>query len=213
MATAGEMVAAVADMFDARTSTVESIDRALLDAGLRRKSGRGRSAAQMTGLDIVNLAFAMILEVSMKDAAAKVGKISRMPRRHAAVQWRPDPTIPLTALAEQVEQYREFPADTADLGVFPGGGVLAGADTLGEGLAALVDAMAVGEFPSLDQVALNLQMSSIGPSASIAYAIRPGVLRIRYETIGPEAERPVFERRLKLDEGLLWRLADVIRDQ
>lgn len=211
MATSGEMVVAVAGMFDARPSTVESIDRVLSDAGLRRKSGRGRSAAHMTGIDVVNLTFSMILEASMKDAAVKVGKITRMPRQHANVQWRPDPETPLSALAEQVEQYQEYPAATADLDAFPAGAALVSAETLGEGIAALVDAMAADKFRSLNDVALNLQMSSIGPSARIAYAIRSGVLRVQYETTGPEAERPVFERRLKLDEALLWRLAEIIR--
>lgn len=213
MATSGEMVAAMADLFDVNAVTVESIDRSLSAAGLRRKGGRGRSAAHMAGSDIVNLAFALILEAGMKDAPEKVGKVSRMPRQSAAVQWRPDPETPLSALVEQVEQYQEHPAATADLDVFPGGAALAAAETLGEGVAALVDAMAAGKFRSLDDVALNLQMWSIGPSAQLAYATRAGVLRVHYETTGPEAERPVFERRLKLDEALLWRLAEVIRPQ
>ncbi|SFY44103.1 hypothetical protein SAMN04244548_04862 [Paracoccus pantotrophus] len=167
----------------------------------------------MTGSDIVSLSFALILGTGMKDAPEKVGKVSRMPRLHASVQWRPDPETPLSALAEQVEQveqYQEHPAATAGLGVFPGGAALAAAGTLGEGVAALVDAMAAGEFRSLDDVALNLQMSSVGPSARLAYATRAGVLRVHYETTGPEAERPVFERRFKLDESLLRRLAGII---
>ncbi len=53
-------------------------------------------------------------------------------------------------------------------------------------------------------------MSSVGPSARLAYATRAGVLRVHYETTGPEAERPVFERRFKLDESLLRRLAGII---
>ncbi|WP_449044866.1 hypothetical protein [Paracoccus versutus] len=210
MATSGEMVAAIADLFDVNAVTVESIDRSLSAAGLRRKGGRGRSALHMTGSDIVSLTFALILGTGMKDAPEKVGKVSRMPRLHASVQWRPEPETPLSALAEQVEQYQEYPAATAGLGVFPGGAALAAAGTLGEGVAALVDAMAAGEFRSLDDVALNLQMSSVGPSARLAYATRAGVLRVHYETTGPEAERPVFERRFKLDESLLRRLAGII---
>lgn len=211
MATSGEMVAAMADLFDVNATTIESIDRSLSDHGLRKKSGRGRSAAHMSGLDVINLTFALIMGASLKDAAATVGKITRMPRRQASVQWRPDPDTALSALAEQVDQYQEHPAATADLAGFPAGAALVDAETLGEGLAALVDAMAVDEFASLADMALNLQMSSIGPSAKIAYATRLGVLRVQYETTGPEAERPVFERRLKLDESLLQRLATVIR--
>lgn len=211
MATAGEMVTAMADLFDVNAVTIEGIDRNLSDAGLRRKSGRGRSAAQMSGIDLINLTFALILGTGMKDAAAKVGKITQMPKRESTVQWRPDPRETLAALAEQVGQYQHHPAAAADLGGFPAGAALVQSKTLGEGLAAVVDAMAAGEFRSLADLALNLQMSSIGPSAVIAYATREGVIRILYETTGPEAERPVFERKLKLDEALLWRLAEVIR--
>jgi len=39
MATSGEMVARVAELFGANVVTVESIDRALSNAGLRRKGG------------------------------------------------------------------------------------------------------------------------------------------------------------------------------
>lgn len=203
-------MAAMAELFDVNAVTIEGLDRSLSDAGLRRKSGRGRSAAHMSGIDLINLTFALILGTGMKDAAAKVAKITRMPKRDATVQWRPDPGATLAALTEQVGQYQHYPAAAADLGGFPAGAALAQSETLGEGLAAVVDAMAAGEFRSLEDLALNLQMSSIGPSAVIAYATREGVIRISYETTGPEAERPVFERKLKLDEVLLRRLAEVI---
>ena len=48
--------------------------------GLRRKGGRGRSAAHITGLDIVNLTFALILGAGMKDAPEKIGEVGRMHR-------------------------------------------------------------------------------------------------------------------------------------
>lgn len=213
MATSGEMGVAVAQLFEVSAVTIEGIDRSLSDAGLRRKGGRGRSGAVMTGIDIVNLAFGLILGVTMKDAAQKVGKITRMPRQKANVQWRPDPNKSLTALAEQVDQYQEYTASGEDLGVLPAGTALSEAATLGEGLAAIVDAMAAGDFEGQDNMAINLQMWSTGPSAKIAYATRLGVLRVQYETTGPEVERPVFERRMKLDEVLLRSLAEIIRDK
>ena len=204
---------AMADLFDVNAVTVESIDRSLSKAGLRRKGGRGRSAAHMTGLDVTHLAFALILEAGMTDAPEKVGKVSRMPRQQATVQWRPDPDMPQSSLAEQVEQYQEHLATDVDLGVFPGGAALATAETMGEGVAVLVDAMAEGEFEVLDDVALNLQMWNTGPSALLAYATRAGVLRLHYEATGPEADRPIFERSFKLDEALLRRLAGIIAQQ
>lgn len=204
---------AMADLFDINAVTAESIDRSLSNVGLRRKGDRGRAAAHMTGSDVTHLAFALILGAGMKDAPQKIGKVSRMLQQRATVQWRPDPNMPLSLLAGQVEQYHEHPAADADVGVFSGGVALAAAETLGEGVAVLVDTMANGEFEALDDVALNLQMSNIGPSARLAYATRAGVLRLSYESSGPEAKRAIFERRFKLDEALLRRLAGIIAQQ
>ncbi len=204
---------AMADLFDVNAVTVESIDRSLSNAGLRRKGGRGRSAAHMTGQDVTHLAFALILESGMKDAPEKVGKVSRMLRQRATVQWRQNPDMPPSSLAEQVEQYQEHPAADVDLGVFPGGAALVAAETLGEGVAVLVDAMADGMFETLDDVALNLQMWNTGPSARLAYATRAGVLRTYYEATGPETDRPIYERSFKLDEALLRRFAGIIAQQ
>lgn len=211
MATAGEMVIGVAETFSVGPSMVDGLDRVLLGAAMRRKSGRGLSAAKMAGLDVVNLSLAVILGAGMKDAVEMVSKVTRMPLQKATVQWRPDVGISLSALAEQVDQYQEHPAAQADLHMFPAGAELVQAPTMGQGLAAVVDAMAADEFRDLTEMALNLQMSSFGPSARLAYSTRQGVLRLHYETLGPEAERPVFERRLKFDETLLRRLAEVIR--
>lgn len=211
MATAGEMVIGVAETFGVAPSMVDGLDRALLGAGMRHKGGRGPSAAKMAGLDVVNLSLAVIVGASMKDAVEMVSKVTRMPLQKATVQWRPDAGISLSALVEQVDQYQEHPADQADLHMFPAGAALVRALTMGQGLAALVDAIAADEFRDMTEMALNLQMSSIGPSARLAYATRQGVLRMHYETTGPEAERPVFERRLKFDETLLRRLAELIR--
>lgn len=204
---------AMADLFGINAVTVESIDRSLSNAGLRRKGGRGRSAAHMTGQDVTHLAFALILEAGMKDAPEKVGKVSRMLRQRATVQWRQDPGMPLSSLAEQVERYQEHPAADVDLGAFPGGTALAAAETMGEGVAVLVNAMADGMFEALDDVALNLQMWNTGPSARLAYATRAGVLRTYYEASGPEADRPIFERSFKLDEALLRQFAGIIAKQ
>ena len=211
MATSGEMVARVAELFGANVVTVESIDRALSNAGLRRKGGRGRSAAKMTGSDVANLTLAMILDVGMREASVAVGKVSLMPKSSAVVQFRPDVEEMKSAFELQVDQYKEFTATTENLDAFPAGAALAEAPNLGEGLAAVIDRMASGEFDYIGDMSLNMQMISLGPSATIAYSIRAGTLRVRYEAVGDEQERPVFERRLKLDEGLLWRLADIIK--
>lgn len=211
MATSGEMVAKVADLFEVHEATIESIDRVLSEAGMRTKGGRGRSAAIMSGADVVNLSIAVILGVGMKDAPGAVAKIIRMQRQNATLQWRPDPQKPLTLLDEQVGQYKLHPATAENLTEFPVAAALLDAKNIGEGLAALVNGMVAGEFEGAGDMMLNVQMTSIGPSATIFYATRAGILRVHYQTTGPEAERPVFERRFKLDEALIQRLAGVIR--
>ncbi len=210
MATSGEMVAAMAELFGMGTATVESIDRVLSEAGLRRRGGRGRSAAHMTGIDIVNLTFALILGVGMKDAPGAVMKVTRMPRQTRTVQWR-NMDESDAARAKPADYYVEEASDGQDLSSFPAGPALHDAETLGEGVAALVDSMAKGEFDELQDLAINLQMNSRGPHAVLVYQLPQGILRFRFETIGEEVERPVFERSLKLDEALMSRLAQVIR--
>ena len=202
MASSGEMVTAMAGLFDLPVATVESIDRVLSDAGLRKKGGRGRSAAQMTGIDIANLTFALILGVGMKDAPSAVAKVTAMPRKSADVQWDADLLRLRHNLLLPPEQ---------DLSTFAGGRALADAPTLGEGIAALIDAMAAGEFGDAEEMQINFQMTSRGPAASLTYWKRKDALRVEYEAIGPDISRPVFERQLKLDEISIRHLADVIR--
>lgn len=60
MPTSGQLVKAIADALLLPHSTVALYDRALSEAGVRTKGGRGRSAAQMTTLDAANLLIAII---------------------------------------------------------------------------------------------------------------------------------------------------------
>ncbi|SIT12795.1 hypothetical protein [Paracoccus saliphilus] len=211
MTTSGEMVAATAELFGVSAATVESIDRALSDAGLRRKGGRGRSAAKMSGLDVVNLSFALMHGVGMKDAPGVVRKVSQMPRQETDVQRYADALGNLPPLLEQVEQYDRHPAEPSDLGSFKAGADLIEAENFGTGIAALVDAMATGQFDNAEDFAINVQMNSVGPTAKLVYRVPGEVLRVEYQTVGDDAERPVFERSVKLDEALIRRLAEIIR--
>ena len=156
----------------------------------------------MTGIDIVNLTFALIMGVGMKDAPLSVAKVTSMPRKSANEQWDADLLRVRHDLLLPPEQ---------DLSTFAGGRALVDALTLGEGIAALVDAMAVGEFGDFKEMQINFQMTSRGPAASLSYGKCKDALRVEYEAIGPDTSRPVFERQLKLDEVSIRHLADVIR--
>jgi hypothetical protein len=74
MATPGRLVQVMADTLGVSKATVTQYDRVLAENGLRSKSGRGTSAAQITSRDAVNLLIALaaspILDLSAKDAAA-----------------------------------------------------------------------------------------------------------------------------------------------
>lgn len=60
MATSGQLIVAVAEALGITPASVAVFDRALSEAGIRTKGGRGRSAAQMTSLDAANLLIAVI---------------------------------------------------------------------------------------------------------------------------------------------------------
>src|SRR6516225_7202918 len=59
MATPGELVHAVAGALGISQATVVQYDRSLAAVGLRTKSGRGPSAAQVTSQDAANLLIAI----------------------------------------------------------------------------------------------------------------------------------------------------------
>jgi hypothetical protein len=59
MATPGELVHTVANALGIPEATIVQIDRNLVDAGLRSKGGRGRSAAQVKSEDAANLLIAI----------------------------------------------------------------------------------------------------------------------------------------------------------
>src|SRR4051812_27759836 len=60
MAHPGELVRTLADVLGIGASTVAQQDRLLAQANIRRKSGRGRSAALMTAKDAASLLVAVV---------------------------------------------------------------------------------------------------------------------------------------------------------
>lgn len=75
MATRGEMVSMLADIFGLPVTAVDVADRALSEAGLRTKSSRGRSATQMSGDDVVSVAIALAGNWGVKAAASMVAQL------------------------------------------------------------------------------------------------------------------------------------------
>lgn len=82
MATSGAMIRTLAEAIGLPEASVVVYDRKLLEAGLRSKSGRGRSAAKVTARDAAHLLVAILGTAQLKDAAIAV-------RRYAETRPRP----------------------------------------------------------------------------------------------------------------------------
>lgn len=78
MATRGEMVKKLAEIYDMPATAVDVADRALSEAGLRTKSTRGRSATQMSGDDVVSVAIALSGNWGVKAAPPMVARLVAM---------------------------------------------------------------------------------------------------------------------------------------
>lgn len=89
MATRGEMVSMLADIFGLPVTAVDVADRALSEAGLRTKSTRGRSATQMSGDDVVSVAIALAGNWGVKAAAPMVARLIEMALEGGRVQGYP----------------------------------------------------------------------------------------------------------------------------
>lgn len=81
MATRGEMVKALAEIFDTPVTAVDVLDRALSEAGLRTKSARGRAATRMTAEDIANDAIGLSAPWGVKGSSELVARLVGMPLR------------------------------------------------------------------------------------------------------------------------------------
>jgi len=81
MATPGQMVRRVAEALRLPEPMVVMVDRKLSEAGLRTKSGRGKSAAKMTASDIANLLVAVLGSSMMKNEVDAVAEYGALPAR------------------------------------------------------------------------------------------------------------------------------------
>ena len=208
MATSGEMVAATARLFDVPVTRVETLDRRLSEHGLRTKGGRGRSAAHMVGLDVVNLTFAVMSGAGMMEAPAATKAITSMKRGLALARWTPASGEMLAQLAEGTDWHMP---DPSELEHFPHGTALARANTFGEAVGQLVDAIAVDQLKISNDTTLSLKVTNDGPMASITFQVGNGVLQILFGAFGKGHEKPVIEQSSVLTGTTLQKLADIIR--
>lgn len=209
MTTAGEMVMKTAQVFGVNPVTLESIDRVLLNAGLRNKGGRGRSGAQMAGLDICNLALAAVHGVGMKDAPALVAKVSGLPRHLARLRRQPASDFILDRLATGTDW--STPQWHDDFSQLPLGRELMKAASLGSAMAALVDGLAAGALNNEDGHKITVKITNRDPLARLYYEANHMQLEVTYGLPDADLPAPAFEMTLTLTTDLFEQLADIIR--
>lgn len=208
MTTAGEMVARTAEVFGVNVSTLESIDRTLVVAGLRHKGGRGRSGAHMTARDISHLAIAAAHDVAMKDAAVLVGKVSALPRGLHRYRILPASDDVLDMLAEGTDW--SAPPGEEDLEqCLPGATALLNEPSLGEAMSRVIDGLA-GDALGGEGVKVTIRFSNQGPQGTILYQAGNAQLEIFYLPAGKDREKPAVDRNFSLNTTLLRKLAHII---
>lgn len=208
MATAGQMVAMTADIFGMNVSTLESIDRVLVVAGLRHKGGRGRSGARMTARDIAHLAIAAAHDAAMKDAAALVGKITALPRGLASFRIVPSSDSLLDRLAEGTDWSIVLDRDKVEERV-PGAKLLIAEPDLGSAMSRMIDGLAEGAFTGEDTI-MTIRFSNQGPQAIVLYEAGGAQLEIPYFPAKQDLESQPVDRSVSLNSVLLRDLARVI---
>lgn len=89
MATSGEMTAMVAEALAMPHATVVSYCNVLRSAGLIKKGGRGKSAAQMRDIDVARLVIALLGSDALAEGVAITELIGQ-----AYLMYAPDPEVP-----------------------------------------------------------------------------------------------------------------------
>jgi hypothetical protein len=202
------MVVATAQLYGLPESKVETFDRKLSEHGLRSKSGRGRGAAQMVGLDVVNLTFAVLSRVGMMEVPAATAAITNLRRGPVLVRWEPMSDEPLAQLAEGTDWHFPEPDELKD---FPLGADLARANTFGEAVALYVDAMATDRFKLSKDVMLTMTVMNDGPKAALTCRVGRGVLKVTFGSVSAADKRPEIEESATLHGTTLEKLAAIIR--
>lgn len=208
MATSGDMVKAAAELFDLPESKVETFDRRLSEHGLRSKAGRGRGAAQMVGLDVVNLAFAVLSGVGMTDVAAATAAITSLKRGPVLTRLVPVSDEPLDQLAEGTDWH--FP-DPEELNEFPLSADLVRSNTFGEAVTLYVDAMAADRVKLSKNVVLTITIMNKVPSATLVWRVGRSVLKVTFNSGSAADKKPEFDVATTMHGTTLEKLASIIR--
>jgi hypothetical protein len=208
MATSGDMVKATAEVFDLPESKVETFDRRLSEHGLRSKAGRGRGAAQMVALDVVNLAFAVLSGAGMMDVPAATAAITSLKRGPVLTRLLPMSDEPLDQLAEGTDW--RFP-EPDELSNFPLNADLVRANTFGDAVALYVEAMATDRLKLSKNVALTVTIKNNGPTGALVCRVGRSVLKVLFGSVSAADKKPKFGVATTLDGTTLDELAAIIR--
>jgi len=157
MATSGALIQTVAKTCWIPEVSVGTYYKLLREAGLTSKSGRGRSAAQMSVGDVANLLIALSSGQSAKEAPAMVDRVRRF-QRHRSYHKQRDGLLP----GARLQSLRQNVLD----------GVISG-DNFGTFFENLLATAAEGKLPSI----LRKFPASVFPkNAAIARLFKPGSL-------------------------------------
>ena len=125
MATPGELVKALATVLGVPEATVVQYDRQLAEAGMRSKSGRGRSAAHVTPRDATNLLIAI---AASPVSGPSVKEASNTCKAYASLTFRAE---------DSLQRFSELGLPALDQ--------LPPTHTLGEAISLLIARAAAGE--------------------------------------------------------------------
>lgn len=209
MATRGEMITRLAGIFGALEGTVDVLDRALADGGLRARSPRGRALSAMSALDVVHVTFALTGRRYVRNAAAEVREITGMPLRRGECNLRvEDPETE----GVNYEQHgasltpegilhghflQTYPRDTVPLG-----------ETFGESLARIVDRLP--DIPGLSRLHVLVRWDPL--VAEIRFQLEDKLYRIEFGDVNSPAnpELPFFT--FGYNQPFLRKIAGILRD-
>jgi hypothetical protein len=147
MATPGDLVHGVADALGVPEATVVQLDRILADAGLRTKGGRGLSAAQVTSGDATNLLIAIC--GAPIHGPSVTGSLNTY-NRYASLRA-------YHGVSSELGDFARLKKKFSTLGKLPPGHLFR------EGIAALINAVAAGEFDQFGRPSGEISVTFEGP--------------------------------------------------
>lgn len=204
MATKGEMVRALAQLFDINPNKVDAMARELGRAGLLAPGGRGRAAADMQGADVFHLTLPLALGLETKDAPEVVRELSQLRLVHGDLfleghlQWQANCSD--GGGSKLLDALNRLPVAGLQLhrtfGAFCGHWLEQGFTGADEGFAS---------------APVTVEVSSNGPHAVFTHLSNKGSLKLRFGDAAMDRQTPEWERRAILSDMLFWRLSQLAR--